>query len=194
MAASNTTRGNEALAGAPRLPINLRNLPCKLEIDHIDETDGRRVVQYVVPDNTLGIAKISLVTLYEVDPPSDPYGPTYVSVLSDKEVAKELSDMTGWQLEYSSSDCGYDNYVPSDSDWAPMPPIEECWHYSTLTAAGFSFVSTELANYARSDKFIHPCGSSVVCITTGWGALWHANDGAYGVHTELAAWAAHFTN
>ena len=192
MLASNTTRDNEALAGAPRLPINLRNLPCKLEIDHIAETDGCCVVQYVVPDNTLGIAKISLVTLYEVDPPSDPYNPTYVSVLSDSEVAKELSDMTGWQLEYSSSDCGYDIYIPSG--WVPMQPIEECWHYSTLTAAGFSFVSTSLANYARSDRFNHPCGASVVCITTVSGAIWHANDGAYGVHTELAAWAARFTN
>ena len=191
MLASNTTRTNEALAGAPRLPINLRNLPCKLEIDHIAETDGCRVVQYVVPDNTLGIAKISLVTLYEVDPPSDPYNPTYVSVLSDTEVAKELSDMTGWQLEYSSTDCGYDIYIPSG--WVPMQPIEECWHYSTLTAAGFSFVSTGLANYARSDRFNRPCGASVVCITTVSGAIWHANDGAYGVHTELAAWAAHFT-
>ena len=192
MTASNPTRDNETLAGAPRLPINLRNLPCKLEIDHIDVTDGCRVVHYVVPDNTLGIAKISLVTLFEVDPPSDPYNPTYVSVLSDNEVAKELSDMTGWQLEYSGTVCGYDNYVPSG--WEPMQPIEECWHYSTLTAAGFSFVSTELANHARSDKFNHPCGASVVCITTVSGAIWHANDGAYGVHTELAAWAAHYTN
>ena len=82
--------------------VFLRELVCKLPIVDTVDTDEQLFVNYLVPDNDLGITAIRLVTLYEKEDKADWRNPTWLEVQAantDAAVISAVSEMTGWALE-----------------------------------------------------------------------------------------------
>ena len=93
--------------------VNLRDLECKLQIVDTIETDGDRFVNYLVPDNQLGITAMRLVTLYETDDKDHWVNPTWFEVQStdiNDAVIEAVCEMTGWSLEQTASDEYHDGW------------------------------------------------------------------------------------
>ena len=86
---------------------------CKLQIVDTIETDGDRFVNYLVPDNQLGITAMRLVTLYETDDKDHWVNPTWFEVQStdiNDAVIEAVCGMTGWSLEQTASDEYHDGW------------------------------------------------------------------------------------
>ena len=104
--------------------VNLRDLECKLQVIDTVETEGDKVVYYVVPDNHAGITAVRLVTLYEADDKDDCVNPTWLEVQStdiNVKVIAYVSEMTGWSLAHTNDEQYHDG-------WHMLTPINVNQH------------------------------------------------------------------